>query len=74
METKKSLCELCKNKLHIKFLDLPFKFDRQTGEQIQGKEIKEYDTSCIYFNSSREGFFNRAIIIECNQYKKERGK
>lgn len=68
MKTKKSLCENCKNKLHIEYLETPFLFDKMTGEQIKGKETQTYDCNCIYFNSNRESALDKMLVINCNQY------
>lgn len=66
---EKSLCESCKNKLHIKYLKLPFRFNKYTGEQTQGNAVEEYDCSCIYFNSNRESALDTMLILECNKYE-----
>jgi len=71
---QKSLCETCQNKLHVKYLELPFRFNKFTGEQTIGNEIKEYNSLCIYFNSNRESSLNSMIIVECNQHKPNGGK
>lgn len=68
MKTKESLCEKCVNKLHLKYLELPFKFDTRTGEQLN-TEVQEHNEPCIYIHFRYGSTWEQMLIIECDKFK-----
>jgi hypothetical protein len=75
---KASICDSCKNTLLVKYFDKP-EFDKETGIQTKGNELKEHSTNiCIWLDFDNDfshqdlGFKNKLsskIIVECNKYQ-----
>lgn len=62
-----SLCEKCKNKLHLTYMELPFKFDSKTGVQLN-TEIQEHYEPCIYLKFRYPSTWEEMLILTCDQY------
>ena len=60
---QESLCETCKNKLHIEYFKIPL------IPLKEEEKVEIYDCSCIYFNSNRACALDRMLIMKCNQYQ-----
>lgn len=67
MKTKKSLCEDCANSLQLTYLSLPFKFDKNTGEQLN-TELQEYNEHCIYLHFRYVSTWDEMAVKTCNRF------
>lgn len=64
----KSICEECKNKLELTYQKLPFRFNKNTGEQLN-TELLQHNEPCIYVKFRYGSTWDEILVKTCNQFK-----